>query len=134
MSDTIIVGNVHSRTPPQADLLPPLLDPADPDSPSASSSTSSSSAPSSPLASPTSPKLTKEPGSKSTKDKPGGDQEEDQSTQRLVPEQVCVSVLRWHSSLLSRVLKSGMCCISCGIRKVQGFFVCVLIIFVCGCI
>ncbi|XP_063606354.1 uncharacterized protein LOC134781202 isoform X1 [Penaeus indicus] len=95
MSDTIIVGNVHSRTPPQADLLPPLLDPADPDSPSASSSSTSSSSsststPSSPLASPTSPSLKREPGSKSTStaDKSGGDQEEDQSTQRLVPEQV----------------------------------------------
>ncbi|XP_045610134.1 uncharacterized protein [Procambarus clarkii] len=81
VSDTIIVGNVHSRTPPQDHHLPPLLDPVDPDSLQSPSSSSLD-----PLTVP-SPKKS---SSKSTPSvvKPSREQEQDPSTQRLVAEQV----------------------------------------------
>ncbi|XP_071529514.1 uncharacterized protein [Panulirus ornatus] len=85
MSDTIIVGSVHSRTPPQDLHLPPLLNSADLDSPSYASSSSSTS----PLTPPSTPS-SKKSASKSTPTevKSAGEQEQDPSTQRLVPEQV----------------------------------------------
>lgn len=87
MSDTIIVGSVHSRTPPQDLHLPPLLDSADLDTPSHAFSSSSTS----PLA-PSSSLSSQKSASKSTpaEVKSAGEQEQDPSTQRLVPEQVCV--------------------------------------------
>ncbi|XP_066951872.1 uncharacterized protein [Macrobrachium rosenbergii] len=91
VNDTVIVGNVHSRTPQQAHLHPPLLDEVDPDGPSSCSSPTSpscstSSTPSSPLASPSSPTLSKAGKVKSS----SREQEQDPSTQRLVPEQLQV--------------------------------------------
>ncbi|XP_042236887.1 uncharacterized protein LOC121876061 isoform X2 [Homarus americanus] len=88
VNDTIIVGNVHSRTPPQDQHLPPLLgSAADPDSPASPSS--SSLPPSTPYDPPTSPspkKVTSK--STSTPIRSSGEQEQDPSTQRLVPEQM----------------------------------------------
>lgn len=83
VSDTIIVGNVHSRTPPQDHHLPPLLDTNDTDSPPSSSSSSSSLDP------PASPSP-KKSASKSASSmlKPLGEQEQDPSTQCLVADQV----------------------------------------------
>ncbi|XP_076064970.1 uncharacterized protein LOC143039006 isoform X2 [Oratosquilla oratoria] len=43
VNDTVIVGSVQSRTPPQKEPQPPLLPPAQPSSPSTSSSVSTSS-------------------------------------------------------------------------------------------
>ncbi|KAK7068265.1 hypothetical protein SK128_028038 [Halocaridina rubra] len=95
VSDTIIVGNVHSRTPQQAHLHPPLLDPVDPDhaaSPSSSPSPSpscSSSSSASPLVLQSSPSLSKTAASR-TKTASVADQDQDQATQRLVPDQLQV--------------------------------------------
>ncbi|XP_050727359.1 uncharacterized protein LOC127004082 isoform X2 [Eriocheir sinensis] len=106
VDDTIIVGHVHSRTPPQDLLnqsLPPLLNSIDSDlTPSSSSSSlpsepstsSSSSSSCSPLTSltpltPSSPSKKKRIAKSTNAGKPT--EEQDPSTQRLVPEQLQVT-------------------------------------------
>ncbi|XP_045130701.1 uncharacterized protein LOC123515882 [Portunus trituberculatus] len=103
IDDTIIVGHVHSRTPPQDLLshsLPPLLNSSDTDpsssSPSFSTETSLSSSTSSPLSSltplaPSSPSKKKFFPKSASEDRPS--EEQDPSTQRLVPEQVNVTLI-----------------------------------------
>lgn len=99
MNDSIIVGNVHSRTPPQdSQQIPPLLDSTEPDSPDTSSSpsASSSSSSSSPLVLPSSHSPRKSSYLTSAEVKPSRELEQDPSAQRLVPEQVCVIVQLSH--------------------------------------
>ncbi|KAK8407307.1 hypothetical protein O3P69_002096 [Scylla paramamosain] len=100
IDDTIIVGHVHSRTPPQDLLshsLPPLLNSSDTDPSSSSpsiSTESSLSSSTSPLSSltplaPSSPSKKKLFPKSAREDRPS--EEQDPSTQRLVPEQLQVS-------------------------------------------
>ncbi|KAK4309797.1 hypothetical protein Pmani_018590 [Petrolisthes manimaculis] len=99
VNDTIIVGHVHSRTPPnyQQDL-PPLLTDSDNPSPSpstsstpSSTSSASSTSPLDPVSSPPSPKKFSLKRVAEEGNKVSGEQEQDPSTQRLVPEQLQVN-------------------------------------------
>lgn len=92
VNDTIIVGHVHSRTPPHHQDLPPLL--TDPDTPS-STPTSSIISPLAPSSSSpsTSPKKFSPKELPEGSSKVSGEQEQDPSTQRLVPDQLQVNGL-----------------------------------------